>query len=473
MIGELLKENWEGLKNYRESLKKGDKIVWMIIILLLIISIIVMFSSTSLLASNSRSPLSRVDIFKDQLVIVIIGAFFIGLCYLIPSVKIFRGLSQLGWVISVGLLSMLSAGFKIGDILKAEEINGAVRTLGLFGMQIHVYEVVKVAMVMYMAWAIHTLKEDKFRLINYLTKKYKKLSFLSSETWKIWLYIFLPLLSVVGLILRGGGSSAIFIGGILFITTIFGKFKIKYYLQFIALGIVALAFAVFINVVSGGEKFVRFNTIWSRTSTNNMEIVENEPINSKAFNDAVDKLRQPEGAKIAIKEGSIIGKLPGNSTQKYEVPLIYNDYVYSFIIEEYGLLGAFGILWIFGSLLARGILIVTNSPGLFEKAAVGGLVILISGQALFHMIINADFGILTGQTLPMISHGASSFICFSIALGVILSLSKLTSDKIDEYKEQLGPISQSDEDNPDALHDIAQFEENKEDLKLEEGEIYE
>ena len=74
------------------------------------------------------------------------------------------------------------------------------------------------------------------------------------------------------------------------------------------------------------------------------------------------------------------------------------------------------------------------------------------------MVVNADFGILTGQTLPLISHGASSFICFSIALGVILAISKLTTDKIDKYKDALGPIPGSGDDINDGLNDLDAFE---------------
>jgi cell division protein FtsW len=94
----------------------------------------------------------------------------------------------------------------------------------------------------------------------------------------------------------------------------------------------------------------------------------------------------------------------------------------------------------YSSLLARGAILVKNCDNEFAKIVVAGLVILISGQALMHMMINVDLGPLTGQTLPMISHGNSSFIAFSIAFGIILAISRMAKEKVDRETEQAAPI---------------------------------
>ena len=52
------------------------------------------------------------------------------------------------------------------------------------------------------------------------------------------------------------------------------------------------------------------------------------------YQEALDAMRQPYSAKIAIHEGGVLGKGPGQSTQRYVVPDISEDYMYSFIIEE-------------------------------------------------------------------------------------------------------------------------------------------
>jgi cell division protein FtsW len=138
---------------------------------------------------------------------------------------------------------------------------------------------------------------------------------------------------------------------------------------------------------------------------------------------------------------------------------MFGDYMFSFIVEEYGLWGAILVIMLYVSLLARGSLIAKSCEGLFGKTAVAGLTILISGQALFHMIINIDVGILTGQTLPIISHGNSSFLCFCIAFGIILSISKLAKSNMEAM--QVDPIVASVEENvQSSLNELDDFDSN-------------
>lgn len=119
---------------------------------------------------------------------------------------------------------------------------------------------------------------------------------------------------------------------------------------------------------------------------------------------------------------------------------MFEDYMYSFIVEEYGLIGGLIVLILYVSLLARGAIIVRNCDNPFAKTAVAGLVLLITGQALMHIMINCDMGPLTGQTLPMISHGNSSFLMFSLAFGIILSISKMAKRKIERETALAGPL---------------------------------
>ena len=69
-----------------------------------------------------------------------------------------------------------------------------------------------------------------------------------------------------------------------------------------------------------------------------------------------------------------------------------------------------------------------------------GLIILITGQAMMHIMINCDMGPLTGQTLPLVSHGNSSYLMFSLAFGIILSISKMARRKIAREAAQAAPL---------------------------------
>ena len=189
------------------------------------------------------------------------------------------------------------------------------------------------------------------------------------------------------------------------------------------------------------------------------------------YQEALDAIRQPYSAKIAVHEGGIIGKGPGQSTQRYVVPDISEDYMFSFIIEEYGLLGGILVIFLYVSLMARATIIVRNCGNdLYAKLSVAGLAILITGQAFLHMFVNADIGPMTGQTLPLISHGNSAFLCFSLAFGIILSFSRIASRKIDREIKKAAPLVEMHEVAA-AVPDTADDEYTEDEL-LQESKEY-
>ncbi len=110
--------------------------------------------------------------------------------------------------------------------------------------------------------------------------------------------------------------------------------------------------------------------------------------------------------------------------------------MYSFIVEEYGFLGGLLILVLYVSLLARSSIIARLCGNGFAKIAVGGLAFLITGQAFMHIAVNVDLMPMTGQTLPLISDGASAFLMSCSAFGIILSISRMAKQKIQTVEEQ-------------------------------------
>ncbi len=429
------------LWNFLDNLE-GDKVVWMIVLLLMLISLVAIFSSTSQLALQKGT--SRMNIITQQMLITLLSLGLIILCYNIRSIGFFRVVSQFGYALSMFLLLILAMHKPVGPI-KPLFINSAWRIVSIGGFQVHVFEVVKIAMVMYLAWAVNAYRNDKFMIANLLAKKY---SFWKKPLAKKAVYIYIPIFTVCLGIMVGSLSSTIFIGGIMFITILIGGIGIK---ELILPGLIAVGLllgCVGINSVSkkpsDQKPFPHLESAMKRLSTDStekrLEILRTAPQNSPEFQDALDKLKQPVSAKIAIHEGGIVGKGPGRSTQRYVVPIMFEDYMFSFIVEEYGLLGGILVIILYISLLARGSIIVRNCDNHFAKTAVAGLVVLITGQAMMHIMINCDMGPLTGQTLPLISHGNSSYIMFSIAFGIILSISKMARRKIARESDQAQPL---------------------------------
>ena len=134
------------------------------------------------------------------------------------------------------------------------------------------------------------------------------------------------------------------------------------------------------------------------------------------------------------------------------MPVIYEDYIFSFIIEEYGLLfGGLFIIILYLSLLARGSIIARNCNDHCAKTAVAGLCMLITAQAMMHITVNCDIGVLTGQTLPLVSYGTSAFVCFSIAFGIILSISRMAEKNVEKERLEAAPLIELQEDTQDEL----------------------
>ena len=415
---------------------KGDKVIWMIVLLLILISLVTIFASASGLAKGDTS---RLDIFFSQFKLACAGLAIIILCYNIPSIGFIRLFSQTGFFVSAVLLFCLIAG--IGTI----NINGAERALQIGGMQVYIFEVIKVAMVMYLAWAIDSYRKDSFKLPRIMSLISPRLSFFEKPAAKRIIYIYLPVIAVIGGMFKGGISSTLFTGLIMFLIILIGGMPKKEIFGALGAGCCLIGLFVGMYFASDGEMFPRIGTGVNRLTLhreyriieeeNRLQALEEARGGSHRWSadymDAIDRIRQPESAKLAVKEGGLIGKGPGNSTQKYSVYAIFSDYIYSFIIEEYGLIGGIIVLMLYVSLLARGSLIVELCDSCFAKIAVAGLVLLITGQAFMHMMINVNLGPLTGQTLPMVSHGSSSFLSFSVAFGVLLSISRLARKNMD------------------------------------------
>ena len=414
------------LWNFFEN-TEGDKVVWIIVLILIMFSVLCIFSSTSRLLGPGQS---RLDLVWDHLKIVLLGIALILVCYIIPSLKFFRKASSLGFIFSAGLLALLISGIDLGFV-RSIEINGARRIIQVGPLQLHVNEVVKVAMVLYLAWAIDAFKKKELKL------------FSDNELHQKIFYIYAPFLVTTLMLLPGSNSAALFTGGIMFLVILLGGGSGRDMFFLMLAGGAALALCIGIYKISDGKMMGRIGTGISRVF--DKEDYEARVMNSKPgsieYYQALDEIRQPYSAKIAVHQGGFLGKGPGQSTQRYVVPDISEDYMYSFIIEEYGMLGGIVIIILYLSLLARSAIIVRNcGKDMYAKLAVAGLTLLISGQAFLHICVNVDIGPMTGQTLPLVSHGASAFLCFCIAFGVILSISKIASKRIEREQKNADPL---------------------------------
>ncbi len=137
-----------------------------------------------------------------------------------------------------------------------------------------------------------------------------------------------------------------------------------------------------------------------------------------------DSNYQAEQSKIAIATSGILGKGPGNSMQRNFLPQPYSDFIYSIIIEEYGLIGGVFVILLYLVLLYRAGLLVRGSTRTFSAFLAFGLALMLVLQAMVNMAVAVGILPVTGQPLPMISMGGTSILFTSAAIGIILSVSQ-------------------------------------------------
>lgn len=467
------------------SAVKGDKMLLVIVILLYLFSIMTVLSSSSILAGSETG---RVKMLAGQLGIIFVSGLFLWVIYKYCTLRGLMRFGVGGFIISVGLLLFLTLRIRIPHVMESQFINGTWRTILLGGhLQIHVFEVVKVFSVMYMAWAVTRWKEEVAVYEENTTEEdlladkrgfpgLRRIAWRLRQAWmdtpffKRTVVIYLPFLAVCGMVGRGSNSSVLIVAFGMLVTLAIGGFSLrKLILFFLFCGLsLGMVLALSGNRHKDGENGGRLGTASSRIhsffSSYEEQLeqmrrkLETKEASMADYYDFIDHNRQVQGARFAVREGRVtpLGKGPGGSTQKYTVMGLFGDFMFSFICEEYGIIGALFVIFLFGCLIARGTRIANYCSDTCARTMVAGLVILISGQAMLHILVNTGIIPMTGQTLPILSDGKSAMLMFSIAFGVVLGVSRLVREEIDREEAGLEPVitHEGDDEIQQSLDDL-------------------
>ena len=144
---------------------------------------------------------------------------------------------------------------------------------------------------------------------------------------------------------------------------------------------------------------------------------------------------QIENAKIAIAVGKINGVGPGKSIQKNFLPQSSSDFIFAIIIEEYGLIGGYVLVFFYMLLFFRFLIRANKTTNLFGKLLIIGLGFPIIIQALINMGVAVELLPVTGQPLPLISSGGTSIWMTCLSLGIILSVTKREDEIAADLKD--------------------------------------
>lgn len=366
---------------------KGDKQIWLIIGVLSAVSLLSVYSSARQLAYRYQGGNTEYYLFKHLFIL----AFGVLIIYAVHRLdhRYYSRIAQLAMIFSIPLL--------IYTLVFGNEINEAKRwiTLPVINLSFQSSDFAKLALIMYTSRTI-AKKQG-------VMKSFKD----------GFLPVILPIGVICALIMFENMSGALILFATTFIIMFLGRVSSRYLGLTVLSGAILILSIVALSYVM--KENSRFHT-WEARIEGFLHGENGEPI------------YQVKQANIAIAKGGMMRFAPGKSTQCNFLPEAYCDYIYATIIEEYGLLGGFGIMLIYMWLFYRVIIIVKNSKKVFGALMALGLGVSLVLQAFINMAVAVGLLPVTGLTLPFLSMGGTSIWFNSIAIGIILSVSRYVED---------------------------------------------
>ncbi len=161
-----------------------------------------------------------------------------------------------------------------------------------------------------------------------------------------------------------------------------------------------------------------------------------EPYRMKRFVSFLNPWEDPRGdgyqliqSLLALGSGGILGTGLGQSRQKcYYIPEPHNDFIFSIIGEELGLVGCITIIVLFLIFIWRGIRTAIRAKEVYGTLLAIGITAVIAIQAIINIAVVTGSMPVTGVPLPFISYGGSSLVFNLIAMGILLNVSRQTNN---------------------------------------------
>ncbi|MBE7028673.1 MAG: putative lipid II flippase FtsW [Ruminococcaceae bacterium] len=360
-----------------EKIKKSsfDGVLFATVVILSLFGLIMIFS-----ASAPSAFVLHGDSFyfvKKQLIWTVLGFGALLFCASFDYKK-YKKFGMLMYVLNIILLILV--------LIIGVETKGAKRWINLGIGTFQPSEFTKVSIVILLAMYFTSMEKSKQSFSN----------------------IYVPLLVIVGipcalLLLQPHFSVIIIICGTVFTMLLSFGIKFKFYVPLIFLGLGAGGFLA----ISEPYRLKRITAYLD------------------PFQDKLGDGWQIVQSLYAISSGGIFGLGLSRSRQKHlYIPEPQNDYIFSIICEELGLIGATLVIVLFGILLFRCIKIAVDCPDSFGTYMAFGMSALIIIQVILNIGVAINLLPATGIPLPFFSAGGSSFVFQMIAMGIVLNISR-------------------------------------------------
>lgn len=386
------------------NILSGDKVLWVIIFILFVVSVLVVYSSVAKMGYSPFGQRTTADYLRSHFISIIMSVTALLATYHI-SCRFYRRMATPFYIIS---LLLTVAVYFVGS-----QTNDAARWLPIFGFRFQPSELLKVATILMLAQQLSArqLKIRELRIIPILNPKF----WFSEEQKRILrtgtIPVLMPVIVSCAVIFPAHTSSAVLVFAISIVMMFIGRVRVREIVKLLLIAGVFGCLLVLGNLGRTETASGRVST-WVHLWTNDQS---DKPIG---------ELTDTERSMIAIHDGGIIGRGAGRSVMRARITHPESDYIFALFVEEYGIILAFFLILLYIWIFFRAIRIFERCEWLFAGLLELGLALLITVQALLHVMVSINFLPETGQNLPLISHGGSSMLCTAIAFGIILSISR-------------------------------------------------
>ncbi len=146
----------------------------------------------------------------------------------------------------------------------------------------------------------------------------------------------------------------------------------------------------------------------------------------------------------ALAGGGVTGLGLGSSREKWSyLPEAHNDFIFSIIGEELGLLGTLLVLLLFGALAVGLMRVIRRHPDPFAKVVTAGVMAWVVGQAMVNMGVVLGLVPVIGVPLPLVSSGGSALVATLLAMGVVLSFARTEPGAAELLATRAGVVRRS------------------------------
>ncbi|WP_366924818.1 stage V sporulation protein E [Metallumcola ferriviriculae] len=357
--------------------KSPDFLIFFVTLLLLSVGIVMVFS-----ASAYSSYMTYGDAYyylKKQLLWALLGVAAMVFTMNIDYRQVKKYVRPIFTVSVVLLITVLAVG-----VAK----NGSTRWLGIGPIGFQPSEIMKLAMVMYMA---KRLSERGERLTEFSKGLMPHLGILSG--------VCLLILAQPDL------GTAVAIAGTTYLLFLIAGAK-KSHLSFLAVAGVGLVILAIILEPYRMERFVAFWDPWKNPSDTGWQTIQ---------------------SLLALGSGGFFGVGLGQSKQKlFYLPERHTDFIYAILGEELGFIGAVIVLILFFIFIWRGFRVAVTIRDNYGSLLAAGITLMVTIQALINIAVVTGSMPVTGITLPFISYGGSSLTLSLVGVGMLLNISRYT-----------------------------------------------